>query len=1129
MKYLVLFGLLFLSGIADAQFQDDFSDGNFTQNPVWTGDTNEFIINGNNQLQLNGSIVDTSCLVTSNSISNENEWDIWLKMAFAPSVNNNLRIYLISDVEDLKGPVNGYYLLLGENGSDDSIDLFRQAGNNHTKIIDGIEGNCGASTNTIRLKVTRDVTGFWQVLSDITGGFNFSLEGEIFDNAFTSSNYFGLFCKYTVSNIDKFYFDDLYSGAIQVDTIAPFVENFSLPSDHEISIQFSEAIDQTSAETIGNYLLSGIGNPSSASFNTTIPQEILLEFPTSLISGNMYQLSINNLEDISGNSMADTILSFSWFEVSSNDVVINELMADPNPAVSLPEEEYIELYNRSGVDITMSGWVLEIGGIEKTIPTILLPVSGYLLLCATGAVGELEIYGSTIGVPAFQGLTNVGQSIKIKTDLGIVISEIAYSENWYQDVDKEDGGWSLERIDPNNDCGQMSNWKASVNSQGGSPGEQNSIYAPNPDNTPPFITQFYVSDSVTVFLEFSEEVDPVSATNQGFYQIAGSYNYPEISSLVEYNLVELVFAQAFTEENEVVLQVDGVEDFCNNTMSDTSLTFVFYQPRQWDVIINEIMADPTPTVKLPDIEYVELLNTSAYPINLDGWVFTAGTRKKLLKTATILPGELLILCPADMCMYFGGFIKCMDVLGTTDLTNDGTILSLRDKYDRVVSSIEYSLDWYHDSYKTEGGWSLERIDPTNFCEGAANWTASEHSSGGSPGDHNSVLADNPDYSPPEILRAYPISNNQVKLVFAELLDSLSLIDPENFRVDHGLGSPISVDPSEPLFQAVVIEFADTFDQNLLYLISINTVSDCAQNENFETLTTRFAVPQKIEPNDIVINEILFNPLADGVDYIELYNRSLKTFDMSGLMLANWDEYNQVPASHKNLSEEPFLLFPDEYLVLTSSKEKVLQQYWEADASAFIEPVISLPTFANESGRAILLNKSLVTIDDFDYHEDMQFDLLNSFEGVALERINFDLPTNDWNNWHSAAETVGFGTPGLPNSQFIEVSEMETRLQVDPELFSPDNDGHDDVLTISYSFDKPGYVGTITIFDAKGRTIRRIADQVLLSTSGQFTWDGLTSSGQKARIGIYVVYFEYFDLQGKVHKEKKTCVVAAKLQ
>jgi hypothetical protein len=1129
MRYFCFVAFIVVSCFANAQFQDDFSDGNLTQNPIWNGDTSEFKINNSNQLQLDGTGSDTSYIATENNLAIENEWDIWLKMSFAPSINNNLRIYLISDVANLKGPVNGYYLLLGENGADDSIDLFRQDGNSHTKIMDGVDGHCGASSNTIRLKITRDATGLWKVFSDIAGGFIFSLEGEVLDNTYTNSTYFGLFCKYTSSNATKFYFDDLYSGEIILDTIPSVLESFTLPSNHEIGLQFSEALDQVQAETFSNYELSGgIGNPASVVFNTSNPDQVLLDFGTAFLSGNTYQLSIFNIEDVNGNTTADTSITFSWFEVGVNDVVINEIMADPNPVVSLPEEEYIELYNNTDFDISMEGWVLEIGGTEKTIPSTLLPVDSYLLLCATGAVTELEIYGATMGVPAFQGLTNVGQNIKIKTAGGLIISEVSYTESWYQDTEKEDGGWSIERIDPGNTCGQMNNWSASVDPRGGTPGEENSIYAENVDSLSPKITNFYVSDSTTIFLEFSEEIDLASAGNQSYYQIAESFNYPSTINIVEYNLVELIFALAFEEELASTLQVDRVMDFCENQMKDTSLSFIFYQPKQWDVIINEIMVDPTPTVGLPDIEYVELLNTSAYPINLDGFLFNAGIREKVLNAETIFPGELIILCPTNMCNYFGGFIKCMDVLGSSDLTNDGTVLSLQDKDGRVISSLEYNIDWYRDSYKAEGGWSLERIDPNNFCEGAGNWIASESPAGGTPGDPNSVLADNPDILQPEILRAFPVSNNQLKLVFSEPLDSLSLVNPENYSANHGLGSPLATDPVEPLFHAVELRFADTFVSHQVYFISIDLISDCATNQG-TGLSARFALPDSVKPLDLVINEVLFNPLADGVDYVELFNRSSGTIDISKLLLTNWDEFNQVPASHKILSKEPFLFFPDEYLVLTSSKEKVLEQFWESDELAFIDPEISLPGFANESGRVILLNKSLTTIDDFEYHEDMQFNLLNTFEGVALERINPDLPTNNWSNWHSASETVGFGTPGLPNSQFVEINEIESSFQLQPEIFSPDNDGRDDVLTISYSFNYAGFVGSIIIYDAKGRLIKRIANNELLSTSGYYTWDGLTTSNQKARIGIYLIFFEYFDLQGNVYKEKKTCVLGAKFK
>ena len=120
-----------------AQVFDDFNDGDFTNNPEWTGSVEKFIVNSNNQLQLNDTEPGLSYLATANTMINETEWRIWLKLSFSPSDNNNARFYLISDRADISEPLNGYFLQFGEGGSDDAIELFRQDGSSLHSVCRG--------------------------------------------------------------------------------------------------------------------------------------------------------------------------------------------------------------------------------------------------------------------------------------------------------------------------------------------------------------------------------------------------------------------------------------------------------------------------------------------------------------------------------------------------------------------------------------------------------------------------------------------------------------------------------------------------------------------------------------------------------------------------------------------------------------------------------------------------------------------------------------------------------------------------------------------------------------------------------------------------------------------------------
>jgi len=287
-------------------------------------------------------------------------------------------------------------------------------------------------------------------------------------------------------------------------------------------------------------------------------------------------------------------------------------------------------------------------------------------------------------------------------------------------------------------------------------------------------------------------------------------------------------------------------------------------------------------------------------------------------------------------------------------------------------------------------------------------------------------------------------------------------------------------------------------------------------------TVAAPVIDTINASDVIINEVLFNPKPGGIDYVELYNRSNKTIALNQLFIANrnstGDISSVVPLSTGNDS-----LYPQHFIVATENPGIVKSQYITTDPNAFIK-VNTMPSFNDDNGDVVILNTQDTIIDELKYDAGWQFPLINDPEGVSLERIDYDAPTQSSDNWHSAATSAGYGTPGYKNSQY-KTDTVQGSITVSPDIFSPDNDGMDDFATIDYTFPQPGCVANITIFDISGRPVRYLQQNALCGIKGIYRWDGLGEKEQALPIGIYIVYTEVFDLEGKTEHFKNTIVLA----
>jgi len=546
---------------------------------------------------------------------------------------------------------------------------------------------------------------------------------------------------------------------------------------------------------------------------------------------------------------------------------------------------------------------------------------------------------------------------------------------------------------------------------------------------------------------------------------------------------------------------------------------------RYDVVITEIMADPTPAVGLPNAEFVEIKNVSSTPFNLTGWRLSDATGTATINTSFVLqPDSMVILCATSNVAAFSVYGRTIGVASFPSLDNDGDVLTLRSPQNRVIHSITYTTDWYGNEAKKDGGWTLEMIDPKNPCTGKSNWKASTNNLGGTPGKLNSVNGVNADNTPPQLKRAYGLDNSTIVLVFDESLDSLSAAVANNYSLP-GF-SILSAIPVAPGFQTVQVKLSILMQPTIVYTIAVNAVTDCKGNAIGAYNKAKIGLAQQAMANDMVVNEILFNPKSGGSDYVEFYNRSNKIIDASKLYIANRASNGNV-ANLKKLSENSFYIFPGDFLVVTEDADNIKRSYLVKNEDALLQ-LSSLPSFPDDKGTVLLIDLNGEVIDEVSYDDDWHFGLIDNADGVALERIDPSAPSQAKTNWHSAATGAGYGTPTYQNSQFKKGEDIKATVDVLPKIFSPDNDGRDDIATIHYKVEEAGYVANVIIFDAGGRLIRQLVKNDLLQLKGSWNWDGLGENRNKLPIGTYIVFTEIFNLQGKKKSFKNSVVLARQL-
>ncbi len=640
------------------------------------------------------------------------------------------------------------------------------------------------------------------------------------------------------------------------------------------------------------------------------------------------------------------------------------------------------------------------------------------------------------------------------------------------------------------------------------------------DITPPVLLSASVVNSTSVDVLFNEALDSAITSVVSNYSLSPAL---AISSATidgsSPSLVHLLLSAAISNGTTYTLSTNNITDISMNVSGNQSTQFTFIVgelPVKGDIIINEFMCDQSPVVGLPEVEYIEIYNKSNKYFDLTGWKIGDASADGTLQSGWLYPGEYKILCSNSNADTFA--IQAIGVTSFPSLNNSGDDIVFKDNNGNLLDKITYSDDWYQDPARSDGGYSIELINPNDPCSASDNWIASNASFGGTPGAQNSVYNVTPDAQAPEIIDLIAVAPNYLEIYFSEGMDSTAL---ENaiFSTNPSLTIVNNFVPTSGS-NTSTIEFLENIEGSQVYLISIENVADCWANNT--SLNGVFALPELAQLGDVVINEILFDPYTGGYDWIEIYNTSDKLLDLQDWSLANYD--NDTIANQKFITDH-FYLPKGGHAVLGKDSVFVKQNYMSAVTGSFV--YCETPSFNVDSSSVYLIFNNQV-MDKVSYLADWHFQLLDVTDGVSLERIDPFGNSNNSLNWHSAAEAIGFATPGGKNSQYRPALSSGD-FSFSSNTVSPDNDGFEDVLQINYEMNETGLLATLTIYDDRGRIIKSLVKNELLGSSGTFNWDGVIENGVKASIGTYVVVFEAFKVDGAfMFAKSKAFVVAGKL-
>ncbi len=824
-------------------------------------------------------------------------------------------------------------------------------------------------------------------------------------------------------------------------------------------------------------------------------------------------------------------------------ITFTEVMFDPAGPES--SDEFVEILNLSGTDsVDLSGWWFSDGRAVDSLHDagngLVLAPGQYALILDPSYFGKSTSYDALIPQGALVltldnatfgsgGLSNsVARTLVLGDAAGDTASVYTYSLG-------NAPGHSDEKIDPTG-ANTPENW-ADSRVFNGTPGGPNSVTPPEVDLAlGPAAPRWQPErprqgDIVEIEMEVSNfGLRPVPGYRLSLYDDADRDSVVSDAELVRSveagPLSPGATQRLFLEWDRpdagghsllARLEADGDLRAENDTLWFQLM--IGFPPAA--LVINEFMYRPFSG----DPEWVELFNPGPKAIDLRGWRLSDADVDRPIS----LTEEMLTVAAGSYQVVASAVPLSAAFAGRSDsvLVPSGRFPTLNNTEDEIVlfDPLGFTIDSvaYTSSWGKETGRSLEKIWFERSGTDPGNWAASRDSLGATPARLNSVSPRSFDvavraseilFSPEQpaageaILLTVPVRNlgrlavDGVEVIVFDDRDGDLRPDPQEELARRSLTQPLESDELEN----VEFDLGSLSSGWHLLLIEVRLPAD----QRIENNLAKVELAVGYSALAVVVNEVMFDPQTGQSEWVELYNRSPEAVDLRNWQLGDATGTAPLPQRSLRLPAGGFaVLAPD---------SSVLGRY--GGFEGLLVTFRNFPALNNNADRVEICDMHGFRIDAMAYRG-----AWGAGPGISLERLHPDLASDDSTTWYPSVAPAG-ATPGRVNSIFIQVKPATTTLEVHPNPFSPDGDGVEDFVVVSFRLPQPTASVNLKIYDMRGRLVRQLLNNAATGAERQVVWDGLNGRGEPLPTGIYIVYLQAIRPQsGFLRAVKKTVVLA----